>query len=110
MDEIEGAFDLGNNHIAMWYGWNPDRNLNPQFAHLPDVEHFTLAIAHLTPDGKPCQSAIHFHGEVQDQLLEPSQIWDLRSAPGEPLTVVPSVLCMRCQDHGFITDGKWIKV
>jgi hypothetical protein len=26
----------------------------------------------------------------------------------EPLTISPSLLCMTCNHHGFIRDGKWI--
>ncbi len=28
----------------------------------------------------------------------------------EPLTVTPSILNQPCGCHGYITDGKWIKV
>jgi len=28
----------------------------------------------------------------------------------EPLTVTPSILCGRCQTHGFITNGAWVGV
>lgn len=34
--------------------------------------------------------------------------WTLES--WEPLTVSPSLLCLDCQAHGFIRDGKWIPV
>lgn len=39
-------------------------------------------------------------------LLPHARGWTLVSA--DPLTVTPSVLCIACQTHGFITDGKWI--
>lgn len=26
----------------------------------------------------------------------------------EPLTVSPSILCIRCRTHGFIRDGRWV--
>jgi len=26
----------------------------------------------------------------------------------EPLTLSPSLLCMNCQHHGFIRDGRWV--
>ena len=26
----------------------------------------------------------------------------------EPLTISPSLLCMSCQHHGFIREGKWV--
>jgi len=28
----------------------------------------------------------------------------------EPLTVTPSILCGRCNTHGFITNGAWVGV
>jgi len=46
MEAVEDTLDLGDSHSAEWYGWNPDRELNPQFSHLPDVEKFCLAILH----------------------------------------------------------------
>ena len=109
MSDMDNAVDIGNNHLMMWFPWNPDRALNPQFSHLPDVEKFCLQIAHLTPDGKPCQSMIHFHGPVQNILLRPSQIWELMSDLDEPMTVMPSILCLTCGDRGHITNGKWVK-
>lgn len=27
----------------------------------------------------------------------------------EPMTVTPSIICLTCQTHGFITNGKWIQ-
>ena len=33
-------------------------------------------------------------------------LWTLVS--WEPLTIAPSVLCLRCGDHGFIQGGKWV--
>lgn len=108
-DEIEGATDIGDNHMTKWYGWHPDRVLNPHVAHLPDVEEFGLAIVHLTPNGLPCQSLIHLDGPVQQEILRSSQIWQRDSAEGEPLTVSPSIQCGHCSDHGFIRQGKWVK-
>lgn len=32
--------------------------------------------------------------------------WQLVQA--DPLTVTPSIHCLRCGTHGFITDGKWV--
>lgn len=26
----------------------------------------------------------------------------------EPLTVSPSIMCMKCGTHGWIRDGKWV--
>jgi len=32
--------------------------------------------------------------------------WDIVSL--EPLTLSPSLLCLVCQHHGFIREGKWV--
>lgn len=32
--------------------------------------------------------------------------WQLVS--GDPLTILPSVLCRACGLHGWITDGRWV--
>jgi hypothetical protein len=32
--------------------------------------------------------------------------WKLCSE--EPLTVEPSILCLGCQHHGFVRDGRWV--
>jgi hypothetical protein len=111
-DDTNKILDLGSNHIAKWYGFHPDRELNPQFSNLAefrDVDEFCLEIAHLTPVGEPCWSAIHLDGDLQRRVLKPSQIWQRISAEGEPLSVSPSIACQRCGDHGFILDGKWSK-
>lgn len=34
--------------------------------------------------------------------------WALLSS--EPLTLSPSILCYRCQTHGYIRDGAWMAV
>jgi hypothetical protein len=34
--------------------------------------------------------------------------WD-KSGDEATLTLSPSLLCMRCGDHGFIRNGKWVK-
>lgn len=32
--------------------------------------------------------------------------WTLVST--DPLTVTPSIRCVECDTHGFITDGRWV--
>ena len=38
--------------------------------------------------------------------VEHPKHWDLVSV--DPVTVSPSILCMRCNCHGFVTNGKWV--
>lgn len=102
--------DLGGGHVLRFTCWKPDRTLNPQFAHLPDVERFGFAWDH--PDarkpGERCRGAGHFDGEVQRQLVNDRTRWTVVS--WEPLTLSPSLLCGACGAHGFIREGKWVSV
>lgn len=69
----------------------------------PTCDHVTpcgVLWYHNTPSGEPCASA---GGYVP--LRGPGG-WTLQSV--DPLTFSPSVLCMRCQRHGFISGGKWV--
>ena len=100
--------DLGHGHRYQFFCWKPDRALNPQYAHLPDVEHFGALVAHPYADGRPgeCRSAITFEGDVQRALEPEHSRWRVTS--WDPLTVEPSLLCRACGDHGFIRGGKWV--
>jgi hypothetical protein len=90
--------------------WEPDRELHPQYAGVPDVEHFGLILSHDRPDGWRGVSAITFDGPVQHQLDPNRPKWTVESL--DPLTLSPSILCTTskggCGLHGFIRDGKWV--
>ena len=106
--ERESSFDLGHDHWARFTAWCPDRELNPQYTDLPDVDKWGLIIEH--PDaqspGERCVSALTFDGEVQRKLSHVSDRWQVHSLEPETLHVEPSVLCF-CGDHGFIRNGRW---
>ena len=99
--------DLGNDHYATFTAWAPDRDLNPQYKDLPDVEHWGAIIEH--PDKRDpsrlCTSGITFDGEVQRKMTPAAHLWTLVSL--EPLHTEPSLLCI-CGDHGFIREGRWV--
>ena len=97
--------DLGSGHTLRFTSWAPDRDLNPQYADLPDVERFGAIIYHSTPDGAPCLGAIIFDGSVARRVTPDHPFWTVQR--WEPLTVTPSLLC-HCGDHGFIRDGRWV--
>lgn len=101
--------DIGHNHSIEFLGWSPDRDLNPQYKDVPDIEKFGAAVSHLNKDGQPCEGFITFDlPEVRD-VLQPGDnrpLWQVES--WEPFTVSPSLLCKICGDHGFIRDGKWV--
>ena len=98
--------DLGHDHTLMFTHWAPDRALNPQYDGLPDVPRIGATVCHLKPDGSPCASGIHFDSEVARRVFPGQTGWTVES--WEPLTVSPSLLCLRCGDHGFIREGKWV--
>lgn len=102
----EPDVDLGLGHTGRYCGWFPDRELNPQYAEMPDVDRWGMEIIHTSPAGKPCAGFVTFDGAVQRMVLRPTQhVWQVES--WEPLTISPSVLCS-CGDHGFIRQGRWI--
>lgn len=98
--------DIGHGHKVHWASWRPDRELNPQYAHLPDVEHAQLSVYHRRADnGEPCMGGAMID-TVPDVVRGPERdLWQLVSL--EPLTLSPSLLCV-CGDHGFIRDGQWV--
>ena len=103
---MSSKIDLGHGHTLTFACWSPDRELNPQYEGLPDVERYSALIEHTAPDGTPCAGAVTFAGEVQARIEPNRPVWSVQS--WEPLTLSPSVLCRRCGDHGFIREGKWV--
>lgn len=78
-------------------------------------DHFLSPIT-WTEDERPSAWRV-FHPDCRDPTQEcescpwvarraPNELWTLVS--WEPLTVAPSVLCMRCGDHGSIQNGQWV--
>jgi hypothetical protein len=99
--------DIGHGHFIRYFQWAPDRDLNPQYDGIPDVPKCGLQVRHTAPDGTECMSGIHFDlPEVKAVFPDDRHRWAVES--WEPLTISPSLLCMRCGDHGFIRDGKWV--
>lgn len=106
-EDHENGFwiDIGHGHFIHWTSYQPDRELNPHAAHLPDVEKFGLLVDHYAPDGRECAGGIYFDGPVHRELYPGKPGWTVES--WEPLTVSPSLLCI-CGDHGFIREGRWV--
>lgn len=102
--------DLGFAHTAEWTVWSPDRELNPQFEGLADVDPAGVIITHPRPDGAgQCKSAVSFEPSQahKDRWGGPARhYWQVESL--DPLTISPSVLCRTCGDHGFIRAGRWV--
>ena len=77
MNDIDPGLDLGHGHWIRWASWSPDRDLNPQFAGLPDVERCTGIVRHPLRDSDPevqfvqrgyCEGAVTIDGPVTRQL------------------------------------------
>ena len=101
---MNDAIDLGDGVIGRWTRWAPDRDLNPQYSDLPDIERYGLILEHKMADRSPHEGVITFDSEVARPVFPNHPRWQVQS--WEPLTITPSVLCS-CGWHGFITDGKW---
>ena len=103
---MNNVYTLGHGHLFRFVGWSPDRELNPQYDGIPDVDRYGAIITHSRPDnGEACEGMVTFDGEVQRQLSADRPRWTVVS--WEPLTLTPSVLC-QCGDHGYITNGEWV--
>lgn len=104
--------DFGSGVTGRFYRWEPDRDLNPQYADVPDVEHWGLMLTHDRPDGAGrCSSAITFDGPVQRRIDPDKPRWQVLG-PWERLTLSPSILCTEskggCGIHGYIREGRWV--
>jgi hypothetical protein len=95
--------DLGDDHGLQFFGWAPDRTLNPQYEGIPDVERAGAIVWHIDQ-----RTGEEHAGSVQFDTAAPlsGPKWTVES--WEPLTISPSVLCS-CGDHGFIREGRWVR-
>ena len=108
-DDLKPDLDLGDGHLLKFSSWHPDRELNPQYADLPDIEKCGAIVEHNRADGKEgkCWSGIFFDVEGVRRVFGDKPIWQVNS--WEPLTLSPSIVCRECNDHGFIREGKWVR-
>lgn len=99
--------DLGDGHTLRWIEWDPDPELNPQYADLPPEEfHHGAIVSHTKPDGSYCEGAVTLDSPRSRRITGPHAFWTVQSR--DPLTLSPSLLC-DCGDHGFIRDGRWVR-
>lgn len=99
--------DLGDGHTLRYTKWAPDRALNPQYKDLPDTDRLGAIVCHTRADGGPCEGIIFFDCPQASAGWPNSPKWKVES--WEPLTLSPSLRC-HCGDHGFIRQGKWVRV
>jgi Family of unknown function (DUF6527) len=97
--------DLGSGYRFSFTCWKPDRDLNPQYSGVPDVDRWGARIE--CPHGPEFGGHVTFDGPVQRLLVPDSAMWAVQSF--DPLTISPSVLMVLCKCHGFITEGRWNK-
>jgi len=96
------AIDLGSGHSATYVGWAPDRELNPQYSDLPDIERVGVIV----DTGNGCSSMALFDLPAVRQVFPDRPVWTVEA--WDPLTLSPSLLCQLCGDHGFIREGRWV--
>lgn len=102
------VIDIGHDHAISFYVWAPDRDLNPQYAGIPDIDPCGVIVHHKRPDnGDECEGACAFDMPHAAEIFGPDRArWTLVSL--DPLTMEPSILCKLCNDHGYIRDGQWV--
>lgn len=93
---MSAKIDLGENHTLQW-------------SHYKGEERTGAQVDHLTPAGVKCSGFIAIEGRSWANSFNPP-IEGWRVIQEEPLTLVPSLLCRGCGDHGYITNGCWVKV
>jgi hypothetical protein len=110
---MEYPVDLGHDHRLIYHSWAPDRDLNPQYESVADIDKFGAAIEHPhAVTGERCVGGITFDTPEVQRVLTISRsyggvngaVWQVQS--WDPLTISPSILCS-CGDHGFIRNGRW---
>lgn len=97
--------DLGDGHYLRYFRWEPDdlpANRELYGVPLPVVEKAGATVYH-----GDCASAVHFDLPEIRKFFGERHVWQVVS--WDPLTLTPSLLCMRCGDHGFVRDGKWVR-
>lgn len=100
--------DIGHNHTMKFFSWAPDdlpANRERFGVPLPNVPRAGLTVSHLDKGGNECMSGIWFD-LPELKVMDERHRWKVES--WEPLTISPSLLCMRCGDHGFIRSGLWV--
>lgn len=96
-------FDFGSDVYGAKFCWSPDRELNPQYEGVPDIEWAGLTLLHKHGD-EWHRDSVTF--DLPGTQSRGRPLWQVVS--WEPLTLSPSILNRVCGWHGFIRDGKWV--
>lgn len=116
--------DLGHGVWFRWLQWAPDRELNPQYADLPDNPRTGIIVGHLHAEGtcarhtspeacasnpdwcsNRCESGLSFDTPEHRASGTKAPAWQVHSL--DPLHIEPSILFRSCGLHGFIRGGRW---
>lgn len=112
------VLDLGENHWAIPSGWNPQRDINPQYDGIADIPLVGYSILHIRSDGAKCSGFVTLDTPEIKAVFTGHQVWQIHSL--DPLHIEPSILCkmpigkddagetIYCHDHGFIRGGRWV--
>jgi hypothetical protein len=110
MSRERGDFDLGSGFSYSFFSWKPERDLNPQYDGIPDVEKAGITI---WKDGELVGSC-HFDTPEVRRVpgLHSGHWWKLLSL--DPLHIEPSIQMYdqktrKPSHHGFIRGGKWVQ-
>lgn len=88
---------LDNDNLLQFVRWKDD----------PDP--YLALWWHRVPSGEGwCTGSFAWRNPDLAYFPDNTVTWTLHS--WEPLTVSPSLLCLDCQRHGFIREGKWVPV
>lgn len=110
MSRKEDRIDLGSGFSYTFFSWNPDRELNPQYADVPDVERAGIV---LYKDGHTIGGPWFDTPEVRAIPWSGKRnFWTVVSF--DPLHLEPSIQTYRYENgqhipdhHGFIRNGRW---
>jgi hypothetical protein len=91
-----------------YIAFQPDRDVNPQYADLPDMPKYAAIIEHPAAGGGRCESVVTFASVVADRLSPELPKWTMIQE--DPLTLDLSVECACGNFHGHVKNGKWVPV
>jgi hypothetical protein len=97
--------DLGDGFSWTFFVWSPDRDLNPQYKDVPDIDPAGVLIWR---DGEVVAGPWFDLPAVRQRHQGP--VWQVVSL--DPLHLEPSIQMYDNQGapsfHGFIRDGRWV--
>lgn len=103
--------DIGDGFAYEFFQWAPDRELNPQYIGIPDVERAGI---HLLKDGVSIGTCWFDTPEVR-AIPSTKTMWQLVSLA--PLHIEPSIQTYKYVDgqhvpeyHGYIRQDRWVSV